>query len=131
MSGSPGRLMRLPFNDRSSRFFFFGAIFGKEGDSLKALYCLHRSLRDRDYGPADRVRSRLRLHGVGRHRASEGAFYTGAGDRGTGGLGLPREPRSAGAAGESYFSALEPLNMRLCSILSLKEICEIDSGEPR
>ena len=75
---------------------------------MKALYCLHRSMRDRDHGPTDRVRSRLRLHGVGRHRAGEGAFYTGAGDRGTGGLARPGEPRSAGAAGESYFSALEP-----------------------
>ena len=35
------------------------------------------------------------------------AFYTGAGDRGTGGLARPREPRSAGAAGDSYISALE------------------------
>ena len=74
---------------------------------MKALYCLHRSPRDRDHGPADRVRSRLRLHGVGRHRAGEGAFYTGAGDKGTGGLARPREPRSAGAAGDSYISALE------------------------
>ena len=45
---------------------------------------------------------------LGYNRAGEGAFYTGAGDRGTGGLARPREPRSAGAAGGSYFSALEP-----------------------
>ena len=45
---------------------------------------------------------------LGDNRAGEGAFYTGAGDRGTGGLARPGEPRSAGAAGESYFSALEP-----------------------
>ena len=44
---------------------------------------------------------------LGDNRAGEGAFYTGAGDRGTGGLARPREPRSAGAAGESYISALE------------------------
>ena len=45
---------------------------------------------------------------LGDNRAGEGAFYTGAGDRGNGGLARPGEPRSVGAAGESYFSVLEP-----------------------
>jgi len=38
-----------------------GAIFGKEGDSLKALYYQATVLRDRSPGPADRIRPCLRL----------------------------------------------------------------------
>ncbi len=42
-----------------------GAILGREGDSLRALYSLRQSYQANPQGPADGVRLGLRLHGDG------------------------------------------------------------------
>lgn len=72
-----------------------GAILGKEGDSLKALYYLTPVLRDRAQRPSDRIRPCLCLPEARRCRAGPESVRSSPDDGGSRGSAPPGQGRVA------------------------------------